>query len=563
MGDFMKIKKHGYFKDDIRKMLLLHGIIPVFFVSLVCLLLFAITWGYSMKKTNQENNREISAELEETVRDYMILMEELITEMDLINPELGQGTRVSIFEKIYKLSNERKKKANLYVFDEELNSVISATREVPEFLNGEQYANWGIFRKMNENPGNVEIKVVEETDSDVMWLVMGRTIGSANEKKEGYVVFALDSRQFNIELTRYSSQTVIADQYGWIFAGNSYDFLDSALRFDLTRQTSNDYITGTDILEGNLWVYSISSKRERDGVLGYVAASLGLVFLMITTLVFITTKMMSASKTKDLYTIVEAFEKVKGGNLDTYIEIPGDNEFTLIAEAYNLMLDSLKEQMETNLEMGQLVNSSQTKQLESQFNPHFLFNTLENIRFMCKLDANLAEKMMFQLSVLLRYSISNQQEEVTLEEDIQYTENYMNILKYRFNRRFHYTMDISPEAAGCIIPKLVVQPMIENAIKYGFEGRENLTVTVKAEIVKMEGEESILLLTCQDNGAGMKDEVLREMQQLLKEKTNRSNHFGLFNIHRRIRLRYGAKYGVEIQSKEGEGTVLKILLPVR
>jgi sensor histidine kinase YesM len=305
-------------------------------------------------------------------------------------------------------------------------------------------------------------------------------------------------------------------------------------------------------------VYSILPLSNQLLIIKYIVIILLFVFAMMILFVFISSKGMASKKTKDLYAIIDTFEKAKEGDLDTHINITSNDEFETIAEAYNQMLDSLKDQIERNKEMGKLVTFSQTKQLESQFNPHFLFNTLENIRFMCKMEPDIASKMVLNLSTLLRYSISNTQEEVTVDEDIAYTENYMSILKFRFNQRFQYSIDITPEMEECIIPKLLIQPMIENSIKYGFVGRERLVVEISGF-----KEDDKLVMICSDDGAGMTPEILEEIQQVLNSSTNRSSHTGLYNINRRLQLKYGEEYGIQIESEYGKGTTLKVILPIK
>lgn len=562
----MKIEKHSYFKDDIRKMLFLYAIIPVFLLSLVCLVIFWGTWRYSMEKTNKTNNKVITNDLETSINSYIEVIEELVKQEDIIDSEINISSRVQIFEKIYEISNRLDRKANLYVFDRDLKPVILATKAVPEFLDGNYFVNWGIFRTMNQNPNKVALKLVEDTTSNSVQLMVGKSI-VRDDVIKGYVVFVLDSKQFIMKLTKLESQTVITDEYGWVYASNNYDFINRLQRFDLKGKKSNGnieneigkyFITSSSILNNQMYIYSISSRSNITSIFQYIIIILILVFVMITLLVFISTKKMAASKTEDLYKIIKAFEKVKEGNLNTYIETSSNDEFSVIGESYNIMLDSLKEQIETNKEMGKLVSSSQSKQLESQFNPHFLYNTLENIRFMCKLDPPSASKMIFNLSTLLRYSLSNTREEVTVKEDVQYTQNYMSILKYRFNQRFHYTMNIHTEVMSCIIPKLVIQPMIENSIKYGFEGKDHLTIEISAFL-----EDNNFVLICWDDGAGMNEETLQDIKQLLIQKANKSNHFGLFNIHRRVQLRYGEEYGIQIESKQGVGTYLKVVLPIK
>ena len=110
----------------------------------------------------------------------------------------------------------------------------------------------------------------------------------------------------------------------------------------------------------------------------------------------------------------------------------------------------------------------------------------------------------------------------------------------------------------CMTPKLVLQPMIENSVRYGFGNREKLSVELKAYI-----HEENLVMICRDDGAGMTQATLSELSQLLEQKENRSRHSGLYNIHRRIQLLYGHPYGVEIRSTEGHGTTLIITLPAR
>lgn len=117
-------------------------------------------------------------------------------------------------------------------------------------------------------------------------------------------------------------------------------------------------------------------------------------------------------------------------------------------------------------------------------------------------------------------------------------------------------MDIEPQALECRIPKLVLQPMIENAVKYGFGSQLNLKVELKAYI-----HEGKLVMICRDDGVGIPQAALSELSAMLEQKENTSRHSGLYNIHRRIDILYGRPYGVEIRSTEGHGTMLVVTLP--
>ncbi len=558
-------KKHSYYKEGIRRMLLIYSIIPVALLTMVCLLIFLGIWRYSTESTTTKENDSITNIIEKTVNSYIDLIY-MLEQQTFPDGEIEVDQRVEIFEDIYRVENNLDKKANIYVFDKNITPIITSTKTIPEYLDGRYAGNWGIFRIMKQSPKKIAIKLQRAPDNEDMQLVIGKAM-LKDERISGYTVFVIDSRQFLIDIAKIDSQTVITDENGWVFLTNNYNFFDTLDRFDLfvenakthvENEAGEFFVATSGILGNRIMVYSILPLSNQLLIIKYIVFILLFVFTMMIVFVFISSKGMAAKKTKDLYEIIDTFDKAKEGDLDTHINITSNDEFETIAEAYNQMLDSLKDQIERNKEMGKLVAFSQTKQLESQFNPHFLFNTLENIRFMCRMEPDIASKMVLNLSTLLRYSISNTQEEVTVAEDIAYTENYMSILKFRFNQRFQYSIDISPEIEECIIPKLLIQPMIENSIKYGFVGRERLVVEISGY-----REENNLVMICSDDGAGMTQEVLEEMQQVLNSSTNRSSHTGLYSINRRLQLKYGEEYGIQIESEYEKGTTLKVIIPIR
>lgn len=199
---------------------------------------------------------------------------------------------------------------------------------------------------------------------------------------------------------------------------------------------------------------------------------------------------------------------------------------------------------------------AEVKQLESQFNPHFLYNTLETIRCMVKLSPHEVDKIIVNLSALLRYSIDNTTKTVPLGEDIQHTKNYLEILKYRFNQKFDYEIYIEEDALDSIVPKLLIQPLIENAIKHGFEGRDHLTVRIKARFF---GEQLVIVIY--DDGVGMGEDKVNRIKAMLKDDANETVNIGLYNVSRRIQLMYGKEYGLDIMSEKCAGTTIRISIP--
>ena len=130
--------------------------------------------------------------------------------------------------------------------------------------------------------------------------------------------------------------------------------------------------------------------------------------------------------------------------------------------------------------------------------------------------------------------------------DTENMQSYFNILQIRYNKRFAYEIDIEDEIQNCMIPKLIMQPLIENAVKYGFEDQEKLTVKIRGY-----EKQDKLIFSCEDNGAGMSSEQLEDIRRRLQQKENKEGHLGLYNIHRRIQLMYGEEYGIYIESENG------------
>lgn len=560
------MKKERYFKDELRRLFIGYAIIPAAGLTLVCTLVFLAVLLYGKKSGNESHNTYVAKELERVLTGYEQEMEKLSADSRIFDSSLNALGQMAVFEEFYRVSNQLGYKADLFVLDGERQVRFSTERETPDYLSGNPLIHWGIFGAMDEDPGKMKVRLMEAWKGPDRNIAMGTAVMKGKEKA-GYLVFTINSSQFHGLMDRSESQTIIADRYGWVYLSNNYSLLDSSNRVLKVLETAEQYLTYENEMfllsthpayHQMFFVYSATDIRNIVVSLGLSGALIISALVLMTAWVLVSTKKVTERKTGDFYRILEVMEMTRNGNLDTPIQIESENEFRIIADAYNDTIDSLKRQMENNRKMTELVAAAQNKQLESQFNPHFLFNTLENIRYMCKIQPDIASKMVFSLSNLLRYSLNGSKVEVTLEEDLEHLENYLTILQYRFNRRFSCVVDVEAEALCCRIPKLVLQPMIENSVKYGFGNQENLKVEIKAYI-----HEDRLIMICRDDGIGMTPGILGELTALLEQEENNSRHSGLYNIHRRCRILYGRPYGVEIRSSEGLGTTLVVTLPVK
>lgn len=218
---------------------------------------------------------------------------------------------------------------------------------------------------------------------------------------------------------------------------------------------------------------------------------------------------------------------------------------------------------------AQMMDSqSHISTLQNQINPHFLYNTLECIRSEALLqDCGSIAEMSHALAAFFRYSISRRENIVTVEDELRNIHNYFFIQQFRFENRF--SLEIRDEEDGtvldCLIPKMTMQPVVENCIFHGLEpkaGEGRVTIT-------LDRTETLLRIVISDDGVGMSRQTLEKMRRSMEEPatgqasgSSHGNGIAMHNVNQRIRLIYGAEYGVQIYSTEQAGTDVEILLPL-
>lgn len=560
-------RKVNHLKDELRRTFTLYALIPIFIISLISFALAFTYWNTSVLERTQNKLAVVCDSLDNLISGYMEKANEIAVLSELSTLRESQMHKVQMYQKIYEYTLQTGADTDFYIFDEQMNMLISSKSQEPEFAQIARNTTWGIIRQIRERPTVPVFSFIGNAKrfSQSMDIAIGKAIVERGKIK-GYVIFIVSGEQILRGISNPYVHIVVKDTYDYtpictddVFCAPPLnkirpEFKDADGYFSF--EDKKYYVNKKEILSGALTVYAFNAIDSMvTQFTNAVYILLGVLFVLTVTIV-ISVKKQAEEKTKMIDQLVEAFTAVKSGDLDKKVAINTNNEFEIIGESYNLMLGSLKDLIHTNKEKARETVISEIKQLESQFNPHFLFNTLENIKFMTKLDPTVASKMIVALSNLLRYSINNSMTEVTLKQDMEYTQNYLEIQKYRFGNRLNYVLNVPEAVKECIVPKLIIQPIIENAIKYGFKDCQHLMVEM--EISLYENQLSIIIY---NNGAGIKEDTLMEIRQMLDSKTNRSEHSGLYNVNRRIRLMYGDAYGLEIMSKENEGTVVKLILP--
>ena len=253
----------------------------------------------------------------------------------------------------------------------------------------------------------------------------------------------------------------------------------------------------------------------------------------------------ASRNSRSVETLHDELSIIQQGNVDHEIQLETDDEFQEIAAHINSMLHTIHKLNRRNVELVQLNNSAEIAQLESRFHPHFLYNTLENIRYAVLLgEPDRADEMIRRLTALLRYSTDTSRSMVPLGSDSEKLKDYLEIIRLRQDGRFTYTVQVDPAVQDVLIPKLWVQPVVENSVKYGSLRKQTLHVDLTARM-----EDGFLLLTVEDNGTGFEPQRLKEVQDSLTDPKKGTRQSGLQSLARRLVLLYGKESSVTIESE--------------
>ena len=285
-----------------------------------------------------------------------------------------------------------------------------------------------------------------------------------------------------------------------------------------------------------------------------------LVAMVLLAVAMLLAFVLSDKITRPIKSLELSMKEVEKGNFShVALEVRENNEIGRLSRNFNTMTREIQNLMEQSEKEQQAKRKYELKVLQSQINPHFLYNTLDSIIWMAEWGKNQeVVKMTSSLARLLRRSISNEQEVVTIEEEIDYTEAYLTIQKMRYQDKLEYEIEVDPDIRKEETVKLVLQPVVENAIYHGIKYKEG------KGLIQIRGfrEEGSIILRVQDDGRGMDQDTLEHIFEKHVRDT-KSNGVGLQNVHERIRLYYGTAYGLSFESEPGKGTTVRIRLPGR
>ena len=295
-------------------------------------------------------------------------------------------------------------------------------------------------------------------------------------------------------------------------------------------------------------------KRSRNIYVAIMVAMLIVIAIVINGIV--------KGMLKQFYSILKGIRRVQKGDLEVRVDESGRDEMAELGSQLNKMLDRIRNLMDENIKREVLVKNSEIRSLQNQINAHFIYNVLESVKIMAEIDEEYEiSDAITALGKMLRYSMKWVSGNVILSEELEYIRNYLKLMNLRYDFEVILSVNIPEELMDQEIPKMSLQPIVENAVLHGIEPvMTDTTVYIKA---RQEGSEFIVEVT--DSGRGMTEDELKHVEEGIRGEVEtaggKGNGIGLKNVEDRIRLSFGKEYGLSIYSEYGKYTKVSVRLP--
>jgi len=296
----------------------------------------------------------------------------------------------------------------------------------------------------------------------------------------------------------------------------------------------------------------INELITNKNIIQFYFSLIGIIFILLVIIISI---LISKKISKPIKVLQGSMKEVQNGNFKINIKVKSSNEIGELEKDFSIMIKKIKELITQNAEKQKLIRESELKALQAQINPHFLYNTLETIICMAKSEKDVI-RITAALAKLLRIGISKGKELITIEEEVEHVRSYLIIQKTRYMDKFDFTINIEPDILKLRIIKIILQPIIENAIYHGIKKKKT------SGHIKINGSLNgkNIVLQVMDDGIGMTKERINEVFKNDCSKFPNSG-IGISNVNQRLKLYFGDKYGLSCTSKEKEGTKIDIIIP--
>ena len=558
------------FKNRVFFMCLLATLVPLLIFSVVMVHIFTMSLNRQSEGTAKQQITEISERFSRLLEDCENTCAELTADgsaawnlIDNTTIEIQKGMYLSLYQAVQEIYGH----AQCSVYDAG-GWLRCTTDTLPR--EGKLPVYWGLLRKASQNEGMTYYRTdpyLAVTNPSI--LMQGAySLENPHGARTGYVVLDFTRDNFDNVFSGFYSLTdmiLILDDHRKPVYCSRPDYSEaqiSGIIAELMKpqgtaeagKGAQQYLCLREPERGFYVILCRQAPISAPAVrmMGTVVLALSLLSLALSLVI---SEALARHITRPVSRLDKAIAKVKDGDLSIQVKVKTNDELGRLTESFNQMVKDLKRYLEDRVQRQKDLNETTLRLYQTQLNPHFLYNTLDTIKWSAKIHqipeiAVLAEN----LAVILRKSISSKPF-IQLREELDTIESYIKIQKIRFAGRFLYETEVPDMLEDCVIPKMILQPLVENAIIHGLDGCANGYICIYAA-----QKDGILRISVTDDGCGMGQEMLDWMNS--PNPAKRDGHLGLYNVIQILKLYYGEEYGIQAES-DTSGTTVTIRLPAK
>ncbi|HEQ4500456.1 TPA: sensor histidine kinase [Streptococcus pyogenes] len=384
------------------------------------------------------------------------------------------------------------------------------------------------------HPPKTLFKVAMDSE-DGHYLMIIKPMIDQNQLK-GYAFLVMSGKDFLHPTKTLTSELVIADKLDNTFTFSNREFIASSLdkinsqylHHYFVFQDNRAFITRKVALQGGLWLYMYRPLIPMVSVMLFSLISSAVIFVILQRRSSGLANRIAAKNSRAINQMVRDMSAISRQE-KRRIDLESQDEFQYLSDQINQMVERLQQLHDKTLDLETQKLLFEKRMLEAQFNPHFLYNTLETILITSHYDSALTEKIVIQLTKLLRYSLTDSSKPVLLKDDLSVIESYLVINQVRFEE-LQYSINLSPDLDSLAVPKLFLLPLIENAIKYGLKERHDVKINIACYY-----QDDHIIFSVRDNGSG----IDAHHQKVIREQLEAGeSHHGLINSYRRLKYHF-------------------------
>lgn len=545
-------------------------IASLYFIFLVFIGINSCTSVYFSVRSKES---EISRFLNHVYTSYQSSLEELTSDPVILQALSGSRSALTDANQLlYQHCNSQSIRANFVFLDPDGRPLSSSlyTPNLDTFSDSQLLSRILLLSRTSPSRPYTVYNSLSYENSQSGSILFFQAVTDTSGQPAGILVFDLKYDDLFEYLHQYHfSRVVITDWYNNILFDTEHASVPNTKLYTPTKYYGSSESLFTRLMTGasyyvshtftpgkELQIFTHSSLVFQEQLLTY-----GTCFIVILLLlsIWITCHISQTFTARNLVAIdevAEAARHIGQGDLDYQLSTQTFDEFQILNDALNNLTRDLKKLDAEKQELSRHKQLLEIKQLKSQFQPHFLFNTLESIRYSIILKPEIAADMTLRLSRLLRYNMDSGTGETDLKTDLAFLEDYLSLQKMRFGPCLKYSIHVQPELLSYRLPRNLLQPIVENSLNHGMHRSKSIYVQLNA--VSYSDHISI---SVSDDGDGMDRDTLVRLQNSLRSDSSSGEHFGLYSVMRMIRLLYGSCCGLSVESSPGSGTCVTLRLP--